>query len=97
MASMLTNFSGRDDFDTLNLDISIQNQNSPITCEVCGLSLTMGPRYRCTSCPDYDLCSKCVKNKQHNELHLFLKNIKILTRTVQCDESITYDSCWKTL
>ena len=33
-----------------------------IGCDGCGQADFEGPRYKCTSCPYYDLCEKCYKN-----------------------------------
>ena len=33
-------------------------QHPGVACDGCGLAVT-GTRYKCTVCPNYDLCSKC--------------------------------------
>eukprot|EP00448_Togula_jolla_P005049 CAMPEP_0170606414 /NCGR_PEP_ID=MMETSP0224-20130122/20500_1 /TAXON_ID=285029 /ORGANISM="Togula jolla, Strain CCCM 725" /LENGTH=444 /DNA_ID=CAMNT_0010931495 /DNA_START=101 /DNA_END=1435 /DNA_ORIENTATION=- len=38
-----------------------------VECDGCGTSPVKGPRFKCTSCPDYDLCSTCYLKK--DELH----------------------------
>lgn len=35
-------------------------RHESITCDVCGVSPIVGVRYRCTVCPDYDVCGLCV-------------------------------------
>jgi len=35
-------------------------RHESITCDVCGVSPIVGVRYRCTVCPDYDVCEICV-------------------------------------
>ena len=41
-----------------------------IFCNYCGQNPISGVRYKCTVCPDYDLCSKCRQDKHHGEHHM---------------------------
>ncbi|KYQ91936.1 hypothetical protein DLAC_07176 [Tieghemostelium lacteum] len=44
-----------------------------ITCDVCLQSPILGDRYKCTMCPDFDMCSSCFGNKTkiHDPNHQF--------------------------
>jgi len=50
------------------------NVHVGVTCDACGNSPIVGIRYKCSSCPDYDLCPAC-ESKQgiHDPSHVFLK------------------------
>ncbi|CAE7461516.1 Sqstm1, partial [Symbiodinium pilosum] len=39
-----------------------------VTCDGCGANPILGPRFKCQTCPDYDLCGACYARK--TELHL---------------------------
>ncbi|KAH3732971.1 sequestosome 1 [Pelomyxa schiedti] len=44
-----------------------------VICDCCE-NIIMGDRYKCSACPDYDLCSTCkVKPGVHDASHLFTK------------------------
>eukprot|EP00826_Nyctotherus_ovalis_P003536 TRINITY_DN10721_c0_g3_i1.p1 TRINITY_DN10721_c0_g3~~TRINITY_DN10721_c0_g3_i1.p1 ORF type:complete len:402 (-),score=88.08 TRINITY_DN10721_c0_g3_i1:48-1253(-) len=43
-----------------------------VACDFCNTSPIRGVRYKCTECPDYDLCEACESQGIHNH-HLFLK------------------------
>mmetsp|Transcript_113510 Transcript_113510/g.178575 ORF Transcript_113510/g.178575 Transcript_113510/m.178575 type:complete len:531 (-) Transcript_113510:113-1705(-) len=38
-------------------------QHRDITCDGCGATPLMGPRFRCTSCTNFDLCGNCFAKK----------------------------------
>lgn len=38
-----------------------------VTCDGCKMFPLKGLRYKCTTCPDYDLCASCEQNKVHPE------------------------------
>ena len=42
-----------------------------VTCDGCEAPI-MGPRWKCSFCPDYDLCSQCKKKGIHDN-HIFYK------------------------
>jgi hypothetical protein len=49
-----------------------------VSCDMCGESPLRGVRYRCSMCPDYDVCDRCVllpavPNVCHDGSHLFLR------------------------
>lgn len=47
-----------------------------IHCEECGERPIKGIRWHCLNCPDFDLCSTCESNTEHQKTHVFSK-IKI--------------------
>ena len=44
-----------------------------IKCNECGINNIKGIRYKCSVCPNYNLCEKCEENSEHTENHIFLK------------------------
>eukprot|EP01114_Cavostelium_apophysatum_P019302 TRINITY_DN6183_c0_g1_i1.p1 TRINITY_DN6183_c0_g1~~TRINITY_DN6183_c0_g1_i1.p1 ORF type:complete len:121 (-),score=5.55 TRINITY_DN6183_c0_g1_i1:41-403(-) len=42
-------------------------------CDRCGMNPIVGLRYKCSTCPDFDLCSGCESLDLHDAKHLFLK------------------------
>eukprot|EP00826_Nyctotherus_ovalis_P000440 TRINITY_DN0_c501_g1_i9.p1 TRINITY_DN0_c501_g1~~TRINITY_DN0_c501_g1_i9.p1 ORF type:complete len:289 (-),score=58.77 TRINITY_DN0_c501_g1_i9:47-913(-) len=45
-----------------------------VCCDVCGMNPIVGVRYKCSVCPDYDLCSHCEEAYGHNHLLLKLRS-----------------------
>lgn len=41
-----------------------------VTCDSCGLSPIRGNRYKCSVCPDYDVCSTCERKAARGALEL---------------------------
>jgi hypothetical protein len=41
--------------------------HSGVQCDGCNMYPLKGNRYKCTQCEDYDLCTKCNKNKIHSQ------------------------------
>ena len=37
-----------------------------ITCDNCSMSPIVGKRFKCMTCPDFDLCEKCEQMCIHN-------------------------------
>ncbi|PKC10936.1 ubiquitin-domain-containing protein [Rhizophagus irregularis] len=81
---MFVETSGRKEFDALPAltqymltpEERLQNGiHAGITCNYCGKSEWKGTRFKCSECPDYDLCFNCIKtsNLLHNVQHHFLK------------------------
>jgi len=50
-----------------------------VVCDNCEASI-VGIRYKCSTCPDYDLCEKCEPQSVHNPEHFFLKIKKPIRR-----------------
>jgi hypothetical protein len=44
-----------------------------IICDGCGNRDFSGDRYKCTLCPDFDLCSKCESQNLHPDHHAMIK------------------------
>jgi len=44
-----------------------------IICDGCNMNPIQGVRYKCTVCPDYDLCSACEAKGQHPTDHALIK------------------------
>ncbi|CAG8839768.1 8218_t:CDS:2, partial [Gigaspora margarita] len=81
---MFNETSGRKEFDALppltqymlTPEERLQNGiHVGIVCNYCGKSEWKGIRYKCSECPDYDLCFNCItiSNLLHNMQHQFLK------------------------
>ncbi|CAG8729179.1 11308_t:CDS:10, partial [Dentiscutata erythropus] len=86
---MFEETSGRKEFDALPLltqyiltpEERLQNGiHAGIVCNYCGKSEWKGMRYKCSECPDYDLCFNCIamSNLLHNVQHQFLKLLNLL-------------------
>ena len=43
----------------------VANCHSRVTCDGCGVSGFSGTRFKCTTCPDYDLCDTCYTGNVH--------------------------------
>lgn len=54
-----------------------------VTCDGCNMSPLVGIRYKCSDCPDYDLCEQCEARGTHSR-HLFLKITRPLLRRSSC-------------
>ena len=54
-------------------------------CNNCGKENIEGIRYKCTNCPDYNLCEKCESNSEHIPSHILLK----IRRPIQ-DKNLNY-------
>ncbi|CAG8654611.1 15959_t:CDS:2 [Dentiscutata heterogama] len=81
---MFQETSGRKEFDALpslaqymlTPEERLQNGiHAGIVCNYCGEREWKGARYKCSECPDYDLCFNCItmSNLLHNIQHHFLK------------------------
>jgi len=71
-----------------------------VVCDGCDTSPIKGIRWKCTVCPDYDLCEQCQKNGIHSQ-HSFSKieqpinyfgnsSTQVTHRGIQCDSCKTF-------
>ena len=44
-----------------------------INCDGCKMENIVGPRYKCSVCPNFDYCEKCVKQQMSSHQHPFIK------------------------
>ena len=47
-----------------------------MTCDLCGTENIVGVRYKCSQCPDFDMCSSCESKEEHDPNHVLLKVMK---------------------
>jgi hypothetical protein len=66
-----------------NLEISMINKDlqglsihKSIKCNECNCPEIIGPRFKCIKCENYNLCSKCEEETEHNIDHIFIKIYK---------------------
>jgi hypothetical protein len=62
-----------------------------IKCDGCGVVPISGDRYKCTICPDFDLCSLCEKKEIHPASHPLLKLKEPARRDIH--HGVTCDGC----
>ena len=65
----------------------IRQQHPQVVCDGCGMYPLVGSRYKCQSCPDYDLCAKCKNSGVHQQHNFNVVNDddNVLHRGVSCD------------
>eukprot|EP01017_Pseudomicrothorax_dubius_P046787 TRINITY_DN8291_c0_g1_i7.p1 TRINITY_DN8291_c0_g1~~TRINITY_DN8291_c0_g1_i7.p1 ORF type:complete len:240 (-),score=12.13 TRINITY_DN8291_c0_g1_i7:82-801(-) len=63
--------------------------HNDVFCDVCKTSDIKGIRYKCTTCPDFDLCSNCFPSPGH-ALHSF---VAIVTSPFEVNLSYNCDGC----
>ena len=62
-----------------------------ISCSNCKCENIIGPRYKCTVCPNYNLCSKCEEISNHDLNHIFVKIKKPnYNENLNIDSTLTY-------
>ena len=71
-----------------------QNINSSIVhkgikCNQCGKNNITGIRYKCSTCPNYNLCEDCEEDSTHDEDHIFVKIREPVSTEKQLEEKIT--------
>jgi uncharacterized protein affecting Mg2+/Co2+ transport len=60
-----------------------------IICDGCNATPIKGIRYKCTSCPDFDLCESCEAKGIHPADHIFLKAKRPLRGPALCRQNPT--------
>ena len=61
------------------------------SCNNCNCQNIIGPRYKCTVCPNYNLCSKCEEISNHDINHIFVKIKKTnYNENLNIDSTLTY-------
>jgi hypothetical protein len=55
----------------INRQVATVHHN--IICDGCNMSPIIGIRYKCTTCPDFDLCQACEAKGLHPKSHSFIK------------------------
>ena len=80
----------QDIFQSIKLQLEKSEQNNNINnnynihlgikCNECGIENIEGIRYKCTKCPNFNLCQKCESETEHNPNHIFLKIRKPLLK-----------------
>ncbi|KAJ8668122.1 hypothetical protein QAD02_009785 [Eretmocerus hayati] len=63
-----------------------------IICDSCQVQGIVGMRWKCSWCPDYDLCTKCYMSDEHDLTHPFQRFLVSNSAGVQVT---TRDSCTK--
>ena len=62
-----------------------------ISCDNCKCQNIIGPRYKCTVCVNYNLCSKCEEISNHDINHIFVKIKKPnYNENLNIDSTLTY-------
>lgn len=56
-------------------------EHHSVTCDQCSAQPIRGIRWRCTNCPDFDLCSDCEATNMHDRTHIFEK-IRVTLRSL---------------
>lgn len=73
--------SGRIGFSNVNTG-ERNNVHVGVACDHCEYSPITGTRYKCSTCPNYDLCSTCIELNEnsvedglsfHNSTHIFYR------------------------
>jgi len=52
-----------------------------VTCDICLISPIVGIRYKCSVCPDFDLCQECQTTGQHSKDHPLTKIVDPIVPT----------------
>jgi next to BRCA1 gene 1 protein len=95
--------SGRDGFEEVESPRrgNTKPSHRGITCDMCDRKVT-GVRFKCSTCPDYDLCEECIVVNDGNEAngcghgpgHLFLRlpvpHTRISSREDSSSQSIVH-------
>ncbi len=57
----------------INQDLSSLPIHTGIKCNECNCIEIVGSRFKCLNCDNYNLCSKCERESNHNIDHIFIK------------------------
>lgn len=91
---------------TVETDAKPKAIHNHVRCDGCGMNPIVGIRYRCSMCPNYDLCEGCLVAMEqttpstttttptcdkHDESHLFLRMAK--TTTINSQYPIVMNRC----
>ena len=57
----------------INQDLSSLPIHTGIKCNECNCIEIVGSRFKCLNCENYNLCSKCERESNHNIDHIFIK------------------------
>jgi len=84
----------------VNCNVPVQKLVHRAHCDVCQAQIR-GIRYKCSKCPDYDLCETCegenLQRNFHNPDHLFLKIYKPLTSSFNPNSPNLYSDSTSTI
>lgn len=80
--------------DIKNSQLILKNQNSNIVhkgvkCNQCGKNDIIGIRYKCSTCPNYNLCENCEEDSTHDEDHILVKIREPVSKEKNLEEKIT--------
>ena len=80
--------------DIKNSQLMPPSQNSNIVhkgikCNQCGKTNIIGIRYKCSTCPNYNLCESCEEDSTHDEDHIFVKIHEPVSAEKTLEEKIT--------
>lgn len=48
-----------------------------VNCDGCGQAPLQGIRYKCSSCPNFDLCSRCIERVENNRAENVRGNVQV--------------------
>lgn len=57
---------------------------SSITCNACDRSGLAGYRWKCVECNDFDLCTTCYMEDEHDKNHVFVRYESSMTACIPC-------------
>lgn len=72
-----------------NQNINSNIVHKGIKCNQCGKNNIIGIRYKCSTCPNYNLCEDCEEDSTHDEDHIFVKIREPVSAEKQLEEKIT--------
>ena len=72
-----------------NQNINGRIVHKGVKCNQCGKNNIIGIRYKCSTCPNYNLCEDCEEDSTHDEDHIFVKIREPVSTEKQLEEKIT--------